>query len=289
MSFAIFTDGFSNLPNRLLRQLDIRVLPCAYTVDGRTVAYSGDVDSFDAHGYYDQLRAGAVITTSLMNTQLFCDHFRPALEAGLDIVYVGLSSGVSGTLQSAQIAAEDLVEEFPDRRIRVVDSLGASLGVGLLTCRAADLRAEGKSTDETADILEQERIRLCQFFTVESLHYLRRSGRISAATFALGTVLDIKPLLRGDEDGHIVSCGKHRGRKRVVSAIVDKYADKVRDPQNNRVFISHGDCPEEAEALAERIRAIAEPKELIVVPHEPFTGCHVGPGMLGLYFLGDHR
>lgn len=289
MSFVLFTDGGSNLPGRLLKQLDIRVLPCTYTVDGQSVTYNGDIEAFDAHSYYDQLRAGAMITTSLLNTQLFCDHFRPALEEGLDVMYVGFSSGISGTIQAARIAANELMEEFPGRRVRIVDSLGAGLGVGLLTCRGADLRAEGKSADEVADILDEERMQLCEFFTVESLHYLRRSGRISAATFALGTVLDIKPLLRGDEEGHIVSCSKHRGRKRVISAIVDKYAEKVRDAQNSRVFISHGDCPEEAQALAERIRAIAEPRELIVLPHEPFTGCHVGPGMLALFFFGDHR
>ncbi len=289
MSFVLFTDGGSNLPGRLLQQLQIRVLPCTYTIDGQSVTYNGDIEAFDAHSYYEKLRAGAMITTSLLNTQLFCDHFRPALEEGLDVVYVGFSSGISGTIQAARIAADELMEEFPARRIRIVDSLGAGLGVGLLTCRGADLRAEDKSADEVADILDEERMQLCEFFTVESLHYLRRSGRISAATYALGTVLDIKPLLRGDEEGHIVSCAKHRGRKRVVNAIVDKYAEKVRDAQNNRVFISHGDCPEEAQALAERVRAIAEPKELIVLPHEPFTGCHVGPGMLALFFFGDHR
>lgn len=289
MSFALFTDGGSNLPGKLLTQLQIRVLPCTYAIDGKSVTYNGDIEAFDSHSYYDQLRAGAMITTSLLNTQLFCDHFRPALEAGQDVMYVGFSSGISGTIQAARIAANELMEEFPGRRVRIVDSLGAGLGVGLLTCRAADLRSEGKNIDEIGDILDEERMRLCEFFTVESLHYLRRSGRISAATYALGTVLDIKPLLRGDEEGHITSCAKHRGRKRVINAIVDKYAEKVRDAEHNRVFISHGDCPEEAQALAQRISAIAQPKELIVLPHEPFTGCHVGPGMLALFFLGDHR
>lgn len=289
MSFAVFTDGCSNLPGELLQRLKIRILPCTYTVQGQSVTYSGDVESFPSHEFYEQLRQGAEIRTSLINTQQFYDHFRPALEAGEDLVYVGLSSGVSGTLQAANIAAEELAEEFPQRQIRVIDSLGAGLGTGWLACRAADLREAGKSAVEAASVLLKERMQLCQFFTVEDLQFLHRSGRISASTYALGKVLDIKPLLRGDEEGHIVSSEKHRGRKRAINALVEKYSQKVRDAANNRVFISHGDCPEEAQSLADRIRQIAQPKELFVVPHEPFTGCHVGPGMLGLFFLGDHR
>ncbi len=289
MSFALFTDSFSNLPGKLLRELEIQVLPCTYAMDGEPVHYSGDVDHFDSKGYYDRLRAGAVVTTTLTNMQQFLDAFRPALEAGQDIVYVGLSSGVSGTFQSAVMAANELSAAFPQRSICPVDSLGAGLGTGLLTCRAADLRNEGKSAAEAAAILEEERIRLCEFFTVDSLHYLRRTGRVSAATAAIGSVLNIKPLLRGDEEGHIVACAKCRGRAKAIDAILERYRTKVLQPSRNRVFISHGDCPEEAQALAERVRQIAEPKELYVLPHEPFSGSHVGPGMLALFFLGDHR
>ena len=133
MSFAIFTDGCSNLPGRLLRELDIHVLPCTYTVNGEPVTFSGDIEQFDAKAYYDQLRAGMDIKTSLLNTQLFMDHFRPCLEQGLDVLYVGLSSGVSGTYQASCMAAEELMEEFPGRTVRTVDSRGASLGVGILT------------------------------------------------------------------------------------------------------------------------------------------------------------
>ncbi len=289
MAFAIYTDGCSNLPGRLLRELNICVLPFHYMVDGQPLTYHGDIDSFDAHSYYDSMRAGKVVTTTLLNADSFASHFRTALEKGLDVLYVGMSSGVSGTYHAACMAGSELMEEFPERRVCTVDSLGASLGVGLLACKGADLRALGKTLEETVAALEDMVTRLCQFFTVESLSYLHRSGRISTATYALGSVLDIKPLLRGDEEGHIVSCAKCRGRKKAIAAIVEKYKTKVVDAINNRVFITHGDCPEEAEALAAQVRAIAEPKELIVVPHEPTTGSHVGPGMLALYFLGDHR
>ena len=163
MSFAIFTDGCSNLPGRLLRELDIHVLPCTYTVNGEPVTFSGDIEQFDSKAYYDQLRAGMDIKTSLLNTQLFMDHFRPCLEQGLDVLYVGLSSGVSGTYQASCMAAEELMEEFPGRTVRTVDSRGASLGVGILTCRGADFRAEGMDVNAAADALLEESDHLCQY------------------------------------------------------------------------------------------------------------------------------
>lgn len=288
-NFSIVTDAFSNLPGAVLKALNILIFSCTYFVDGKPVQYSGDIETFDAHAYYDHIRAGSVITTSLVNADAFINCFRPLLEQGQDVLYVGLSSGVSGTYQASCMAAEELMAEFPERKIRTVDSLGAGLGTGLLVCRGADLRQEGKSLDETADTLEAERMRLCEFFTVGSLEYLRRSGRVSAATAAIGSVLNIKPLLYGDNEGHIVSCAKPRGRKRAVDAIVEKFEKLAVDVENRRIAISHGDCLEEAQALAERISRIAKPKELILCAHEPFTGAHVGPDMLALFFFGTQR
>jgi len=289
MSFTVFTDGCSNLPEAILRDLQIRVLPCSYTLDDVPGVYDGHFDNFDFHEYYNKLRAGSVLKTSLLNTQLFLDHFRPELKKGRDVVYVGMSSGISGTLQSAKIAAQELAEEFPQRTVQVVDSLGAGFGPGLLACRAADLGSEGKHAEEAADILRRETDHLLQFFTVDDLSFLRRTGRISAATYALGTVLNIKPLLWGDETGHIVAYEKHRGRKRVIEAIVRLYRERAIDPQHQRVAISHGDCPEDARLLADMVCSICKPKELIICPHEPFTGSHVGPGMLALFFFGKKR
>ncbi|MGN0999228.1 MAG: DegV family protein [Faecousia sp.] len=289
MSYTVFTDGCSNLPEYILTGLNIRVLPCHYTLDGVPGVYDGNMGAFDFHGYYEKLRQGSVLKTSLLNTQLFLDHFRPELEAGRDVVYVGMSSGISGTYQAARMAAEELKEEYPHRTVRTVDSLGAGLGTGLLACRASDLREEGKTAAEAGEILNKEVTHLLQFFTVEDLHFLKRTGRISSATASIGSILNIKPLLWGNAEGHIVSCGKFRGRKKAVDAIVERYRDRAIHPENCRVAITHGDCPEEAEALAERIRQIAPPKELIVCPHEPFTGAHVGPGMLALFFFGTSR
>ena len=265
MSYTVFTDGCSNLPGEMLANLDIRVLPCSYTMDGEPGVYLGDIDTFDTHGFYEKLRNGSVMKTSLLNTHLFLTHFRPELEKGLDVIYVGMSSGISGTIQSA------------------------GFGTGLLTCRASDLRAEGLSAAEAADILDKEVMQLLQFFTVDDLNFLKRTGRVSGATAMIGTVLNIKPLLWGDPTGHIVACGKYRGRKKAVDAIVEQYRARAVDAGNRRVAISHGDCPEEAQLLAERICQICKPKELIVYPHEPFTGAHVGPGMLALFFFGESR
>lgn len=289
MSYAVYTDGCSNLPGRLLQELEIRVLPCSYVMDGEPGTYLGDIDAFDTHAYYEKLRTGSVMKTSLLNSQLFMDHFRPCLEAGLDVVYVGMSSGISGTIQAAKIAAEELMEEFPDRTVRVVDSLGAGFGPGLMACRASDLRAEGKSAAEAADILDVEVKHLLEYFTVDDLNFLKRTGRVSGATAAIGTVLNIKPLLWGDPTGHIVALQKCRGRKKAIEAIVELYRTRAIEPEKQRIAISHGDCLEEAQLLAEKVCAIAQPKELIICPHEPFTGAHVGPGMLALFFFGKER
>lgn len=289
MSYTVFTDGCSNLPSHLLKELDIRVLPCNYILDGVPATFDGNLDTFDSHSFYEKLRSGSVLKTSLLNTHLFITHFRPELEQGLDVVYVGLSSGVSGTIQAAKIAAEELSDEFPDRTVRVVDSLGAAFGPGLLACRAADLRREGKTAAEAADILDQEVTHLLQFFTVDDLNFLKRTGRVSGATAAIGTVLNIKPLLWGDPTGHIVALKKCRGRKKAIAEILELYRTRAVHPENQRIAISHGDCPEEAELLAQQVCEICRPKELIVCPHEPFTGSHVGPGMLALYFFGDER
>lgn len=289
MSFAVFTDGCSNLTGDLIARYCVHVLPCSYVFDGEPGVFDGDISAFDAHAYYDKLRGGSEMKTSLLNTDLFLRHLRPVLAEGRDVVYIGMSSGISGTIQSARIAAEELREEFPERTVRVVDSLGAGFGTGLLTCRAGELAQEGKSAAEAADILDGEVMRLLQFFTVDDLNFLKRTGRVSGATAAIGTMLNIKPLLWGDPAGHIVACAKLRGRRRALEAIVEQYKTRAVAPETQRIAISHGDCPEEAEELARRVREICEPKELIIVPHEPFTGAHVGPGMLALFFFGEGR
>ena len=289
MSFAIFTDGCSNLPGEQIRKYGIRVLPCSYTLDGVQHVYDGNIDTFDAPAHYTLLRSGHLIQTSLLNTQLFLDHFRVALEEGLDVLYVGMSSGISGTYNAAKMAAEELTEAFPDRKVRTVDSRGAGLGTGLLTLLAADLRETGKQVEEAYQELLTATDNLCEYFTVDDLMFLNRTGRLSGAGAMVGTMLNIKPILRGDEEGHIVAGQKIRGRKKAVETLAKIYAERVVDPENQRVGITHGDCPEEAQALAARICAAAKPAQLLLCPHEPITGSHVGPGMLAVFFFGKGR
>ena len=289
MSFTIFVDGSSNLPGSVVQELDIRILPCSYTIGGVQSTYNGNLASFNAHEYYEMLRQGGKVQTSLLNTQLFEDNFRPELEKGKDVLYFSMSSGISGTCQAGKIAAEELSEEFPERTIRVIDSLGAGFGTGLMACKASDLRKEGRTAREAAELLDEDAHRMLQFFTVDDLNFLKRTGRVSGATAMIGTVLNIKPVLWGDPTGHITARSKQRGRKKALNAIVEEYRRSVIDAENQRVAISHGDCEEEALRLAEMIREAAPPKELIIAPHEPFTGAHVGPGMLALFFHGKQR
>lgn len=176
MSFTVFTDGCSNLPGRLLKELDIRVLPCTYILDGQPGVFDGDIDAFDTHDFYEKLRHGSVMKTSLLNTQLFLSRLRPELEKGQDVIYVGMSSGISGTIQAAWMASLELKEEFPQRTVRIIDSLGAGFGTGLLACRAADLRNAGITASDAADILDKEVTQLLQYFTVDDLNFLKRTG-----------------------------------------------------------------------------------------------------------------
>ena len=289
MSYTIFVDSGSNLPARKLQELSIRVVPFHYELDGNLIRCPDYPDGFDGHSYYERLRAGAVVKTSLINSADFYDAFRPEVAAGSDVMYVGLSSGISGTVQSATLAAEQLMEEFPSRRVRVVDSMGAGLGTGLLACKAADYRDEGLDIDQAAIKLNYDRENLCEYFTVDDLMFLKRTGRVSGVTAVIGSMLQIKPMLRGDESGKIVVCGKIRGRKRAISELAEIYAKKAVNAAAQRVAISHGDCLEEAQKLADKIREIASPRELILSMHEPLTGAHVGPGMLALFFFGDGR
>lgn len=290
MSFTVYTDGCSNLPGELLERHDIRVLPCHYEMDGQPRVYDGNMEAFDFHAYYEKLRGGSTIKTSLLNTHLFIDTFTPVLEQGQDVVYVGMSSGISGTIHAATIAAQELQESFPGRTVRVIDSLGAGFGTGMLAIRASELSREGKTASQAGDILDEEVQHTLNYFTVEDLNFLKRGGRVTGATAAIGTVLNIKPILWGDPTGHITALSKVRGRKKALDALAELYRTHLPESGVVKLLgISHGDCPADAQALADRLCAICQPEELVIVPHEPFTGSHVGPGMLAFFFQGKHR
>ena len=284
MSFTIFVDGSSNLPKYLLEQLDIRVLPCSYNLNGTPGVYDGDVDSFDFHGFYEMLRSGGRMETTLLNTHLFITHFSPELEAGRDVVYVGMSSGISGTIQAARLAAEELSAEFPGKTIRIVDSLGAGFGTGLLACRGADLRAEGKSAGETADILEAEVPRMLQFFTVDDLNFLKRTGRVSGAAALVGTMLNIKPMLK-IEGGTIDQAGLVRGAAKGRAW----YAEQLKKYPPDRsipLLLAGADCPAETQKAKEYLEQTGLPLPPIeTMGVGAVIGTHVGPGLIVMSWI----
>ena len=289
MSFAIFSDPSCNLPRAQLEEFQVQIIPASYEREGKLIPCPRYPEEFDGREYYNYLRNKGVVKTSLIPAGQMEDALRPVLAGGKDVLYITLSSGISGTVAAGFQAAQALAEEFPERQVRVLDSMGAGFGIGLLLGRASDYQKAGLSLAETYTLVERDRDNLCEFFTVDDLMFLRRTGRLSGVTATLGTMLQLKPLLRGDESGHITVFNKVRGRKRAVETLAGLYRKRVCRPETQRVYISHGDCPEEAEQLAQMVRDIAQPKELIVCLHEPLTGAHVGPGMLALFFLSEGR
>lgn len=286
MSFSIVTDTSANLPPQEVARHGITVIPFSYYI-GETEYQCTDAAGFDYAGYYNAMREGTVVTTSQINPQRYIDHIEPLLKAGQDVLFIGLSSGVSGSFASAQAAVKMMQPRYPDRKIRLIDSLGASMGEGLLVLRAADFRAQGMSLDETAEAVRALIPRICQIFTVADLMYLRRTGRVSNVTAVVGTVLNIKPLLKGNENGQIVTYSKARGRKKAIEALADKYAALVVHPEEQVIAIAGADCKEDVDYLISLIRQKAAPKDIITVDFEPVTGSHVGPDMLALFFESE--
>lgn len=283
MAFSIFTDTSANLPTAYLRSEGIGVVPFTYTVFGRDYQCL-DTDAFESEGFYNAMRRGVEVSTTLVRPELYLAAFRPRLSAGEDLLFVGMSSGISGSFQCAMLAADDLREEFPERRIRLVDSLGASLGEGLLVMDAARYRAQGMDLDAATEALLRRRRQMVQVFTVDDLMFLRKGGRLSNAAALVGTVLQIKPLLKGDEAGRIVSFAKVRGRKRSIEALAEQYDAQVAEPEAQTVGIAHAGCPADAAALRKLLRKNHPPRRILTVDYEPVTGSHVGPGALALFF-----
>ena len=285
MGFAIMTDTAANLLHSHLTQREITAVPLEYFLDG-TAQTCNAVDEIDGEAFYATL-GEKEIKTAQSNPQRFLDAMEPLVKAGKDILCVTLSSGISGTYTSACIAAEQLCETYPERTIRVIDSLGASLGEGLLVLHACDCRDAGKSLEETVVELADMRERMCQVFTVDDLRFLRKGGRISGAVAFVGTLLDFKPLLKGNEEGKIVMCGKTRGKKRAIAAMAEKYESLVANAQEQRIGIAYAGHHEDALALEALLKKNKPSREILTVCYEPVTGVHVGPGAIALFFLGE--
>lgn len=289
--YEIITDSASNLTKDLLQAYRIHMISYISTMNGREfLCYSPRRDDAKTgKHFYDALRKGANLETSLISPTRFAEVFEPFLQKGRDILFTGMSGGLTGTVQSAAIAAEDLMEQYPDRRIVCIDSLGASLGEGLLVLQLSRLRDEGSTLDEAVSWIESHKMQMNQYFTVDNLKYLKKGGRLSSAEAMIGNLLSIKPILRGNEEGRIVLHDKVRSRKRALDYLFNTVRDRIGDAASTVVGIAHCDAPEEAEALAERFRQELCVQDVIVRYYDLCTGSHVGPGTIAIFFSGKDR
>ena len=286
--FRIATDTSANLPTAYLQAENITVIPFTFHTDSGEQSCM-DTASFDAKAFYTAMRNGEKVTTSQIPPQRFVEYLTPMLQAGEDVLFVSMSSGISGSYASSKMAANQLKEEFPERKIFTVDTYSASLAEGLVVMKAVACRKQGMDIEQTYHLLRSLRHRIAQIFTVGDLRYLKRTGRLSNLEAAVGTVLQIKPLLKGDPEGKIVCFAKVRGRQRAIEEMAKRYAELVVEPETQTVCIAHADCEADAQILASLIRRAKAPKDILIVDYEPVTGSHVGPGALALFFLSDEN
>ena len=285
-AYKIITDSCCDFPAEMYRQLDVDYVALSLEFRGQVTRDRND-DSLKE--LYDGLRAGESAKTSAVNPDTWAGVMEPHLKKGLDVLVLAFSSGLSTTYQSAVIAAQELMEKHPDRTIRVVDTLCASLGQGLLTWYVCKQRDSGATLEEAAVWAEEHKLHLCHWFTVDDLMHLKRGGRVSAATAMVGTMLQIKPVLHVDDEGHLVNVAKARGRKASIEALAKKLAELGGNYDNSTVFLSHGDCREDAEYLIKLLKEKYGVKEVLLSYVGSVIGSHAGPGTLALFFLGDHR
>ncbi len=286
--FKLVTDTSADLPASYLKENNIEVLSLAYTIDGDTYTWENPMDE---HEFYTRMRKGSMPTTSQVNIGDAEKLFEKLIETEDEILCISFSSGLSGTYNSTAVAAQNVCEAHPDKKIRVVDSKAASLGQGLMVDFALRMQKEGKSMDETADYLEQNLKHFVHVFTVDDLNHLYRGGRVSRATAFVGTLANIKPILHVDDEGHLINIGKVRGRKKSLIELVNLMERKIGDHigENKTVFISHGDSSEDAEFVADEVKKRFGIDSFLMNYVGPTIGAHSGPGTLALFFFGNER
>lgn len=287
--FVIMTDSCCDLTAEMAQELNVIVQPLSLLLDEKSYCNYLDGREIGFKEFYDYMRAGKLGTTSAVSVGQFEDAMRSVLAEGKDILYIGFSSGLSTTYQSAAIAAEGLREEFPDADIRTVDSLCASMGQGLLVWLCAQQKKAGKTIAEVYDYCVETIPHLCHWFTVDDLNHLKRGGRVSATTALVGTMLAIKPVLHVDDEGHLINVGKARGRKASLLALVDEMEKSAIDPAEQTIFLSHGDCLADAEFVAAEIKKRFGTETFHINYVGPVIGNHTGAGVVALFFLGNKR
>lgn len=286
MSYQIITDTCCDFPADMYQELDLRVVPLSVLYNG--VNYNEYSEQW-LKDFFDGMRQGHTASTSAVNPDGWATAIEPVLQEGKDALVLTFSSGLSTTYQSAVIAANELQEKYPDRKIAVVDTLCASLGQGLFVWYACKKRDEGLSLEELIAWCEENKLRLCHWFTVDDLVYLKRGGRVSAATALVGTMLQIKPVLHVDNEGHLINVAKARGRKASIDALVAKMGQSAIPGANDTVFICHGDCQQDAQYLAQQVKEKYGVKDVLIYYVGAVIGSHSGPGTLALFYLGENR
>lgn len=284
--FIITTDTTCDLPENYMLQHNLRLLPLYYSFNGEVF---GEKNDLLPRVFYDRMRGGAMPTTMAVNPATAKEVFSDILNEGYSILHIAFSSALSGSCSVAVTVAAELCEEHPDAKITVVDSLCASLGEGLLVHKAVKMKEDGKSFDEIVDWLERNKKNLCHLFTVDDLHHLHRGGRVSKTTAIIGTLISVKPVLHMDNEGHLIPLNNVRGRKKALISLVDQMEKRLAGFHNDEVFISHGDCLEDAEMVASLVKERFGITKIMINFVSPTIGAHSGPGTVALFFMGNER
>lgn len=286
-NYVIFTDSGCDLPLSLTEQWDVKRLSLTFHFEQEGTEY-GDGDVQPA-AFYDRMKAGEVAKTAAINMDTFKNAFEEYLKQGMDVLYIGFSSGLSATYHASTLAAEELMEAYPDRRVVTVDTLAASAGQGMLVWLAVEAKKKGGSIDEVAQVVEGHKMNLAHWFTVDDLEYLKRGGRVSPAVAFVGGLLGIKPVLHVDNEGHLIKKGTVRGRKAALKELVNKYMELACTPGAAPIYICNAVCPDDVETLKGMLKEACGAEVDLVVDIGPVIGAHAGPGTIAVFFLGKER
>lgn len=287
--YVIITDSSCDLSSQLAEELGLAVVPLTVRMEDKEYANYLDGREINPTEFYQKIKNGISCQTSAVNSQLFVECMESFLQEGKDILYLAFSSGLSATYQNGQLAVRELKEKYPDRKIFAIDTLCASLGQGLLCYLCVKEKEKGKTIEAVKDFAEDSKQNVCHWFIVDDLNHLRRGGRISTTTAIVGSMLSIKPVLHVDKEGRLMKMETVRGRKAALKRLVDHMEKTATDPQNQTIFISHGDCQEDAQYVADLIKERFGVKDFFIHFIGPVIGAHAGPGTVALFFMGTEK
>jgi len=282
--FIITADSTVDMPKEYLVEKNIPIMALTYVLDGITYE---DGNGLTGKDFFDKLRRGSMPTTSQVNPEQAKAIFEPFVKEGKDVLHIGFSSGLSGSVGSAKIAADELMEEYPDRKVIVIDSLCAAMGEGMLLYKVVELKEQGKSLEEVAEWAENNKLNICHDVTVDDLFHLHRGGRVSKASAILGSMIQLKPIIHMNEEGKLIVIDKVRGRKKSLMTLLDRMEKKMQGFENNIAMIVHGDAQEEAEMLKAEMEKRFGITNVIINCLGSVIGSHTGPGVVSVFYMGD--